>query len=522
MSASEALRRTLIWSAGGSAQPAFADIDEEVLLSALREHRLDTRIWHRLRNSDVAVSPRFRGEIEARHEGDLRRVAQHISLFGRLRDALRTVAGTGQVLAVKGFGLYALTGQQEHARHSNDLDVLGASAADVARAALTLISEGYHHHGEEHPYVFAHMRDIEVHTRYVITGFPAGEDQAAYDPAGHTGALWLPTAFTETSVGYADLARDSVTGQVGGVPLPGTEMAVLIRCAHIYVGYAMDPCPLPMATVRLDELAQVIDLTRHATFSPRRFRRIHEEFQADLVVGFVRSLCLEFFGLDPFAPERDEPASPAAVHGWFPQNLWWDGIGAGLPVSLGWNPRELIVRSPDVPDLVTMLGPMRVPVPADGPARVGLIGAAATPGARFIALNHHKELAFAEAEFEFLPHALRTVVRLPRTTDDEMSAIGVASRDSRVELFFKPREPVAEFSDWSVEQLPAGLVTSTARVEGERHILVLELPWRMFGYDDPPGRGEQVLVAVRARQQVRPWAEVTSGLLFPACLVRAE
>jgi hypothetical protein len=517
----DALRRTLLWAAGGTGAPAFADVDESVLLEALRLHRLDSRMWHRILSSAVPASPTLRAEVRARHQRNMDRTAEQITRFATLREALRAMTGADQVLPLKGFGLYALTGREEHVRFSADLDVIGASAADVAKAALTVTNEGYHHHGEEHPYVFAHMRNFEVHARYVITGFPAGEDRAAYDPALHRQALLLPKAFTESTVTYDDLAGDVVTG-TQGARVPIAEMALLIRCAHIYVGYAMDPRPLPVATVRLDELAPVNDLVNHPAFSPRRFTEICRRFRADLVVGFAGRLCREFFGTDPFASSGIHSAPPGGEHDWFPQNLWWDGTGAGFPVWLGWSPQDLIVRGPAVPDLVHHLGPMRVPVGADHTAQVTLLGAGATAGARYIALNHRSELAFAEVRFEFLDRTLRTTVYLPRTPHDQMSAIGVASGDSRVELFFKPREGTAEFSDWSVNRLPAADVSSSAVVEGDRHVLVTELPWAMFGRDRMPERGDSVQLLVRARQQVRPWAEVTAGIIVPVTLVRAE
>lgn len=522
MDSLDALRRTLIWAAGGPGTPAFADIDETVLLDALHRHRLDTRLWHRLELSGVPVPERLHAEVKARHQRNMERTLEQIERFGRLREAMRSLTGTDQVLPLKGFGLYTLTGREEHVRFSADLDVLGAEAADVAKAALTVTNEGYHHHGEEHPYVFAHMRNFEVHSRYVITGFPAGLNRAEFDPAQHQHALWLPRAFDEATVRYEDVASDAVRLEQSGMPVPSAEMSLLIRCAHIYVGYAMDPRPLPVATVRLDELAQVIDLVQIPTFDLTRFIDICQRFRAGLVVGFTRRLCRELLGVELFSPAEGDSPLPGDEHDWFPQNLWWDGIGAGLPVSLGWNPQDLVVRGAGVPELIDMLGPMRVPVGADRSAQVTLCGTHPTPDVRFIALNHHDELRFAAVEFELQDRALRTTVSLPRTPSDQMSAIGLASGDSRVELFFKPREGMAEFSDWSVHRLPDGQISSSAREDGDRHVLVIDLPWEMFGRDRGPERGESIPLLVRARQQVRPWGDVVAGVIFPAVLVRAE
>jgi hypothetical protein len=522
MDSFDALRRTLIWAASGVGSPAFEEVDDAALLDALLRHRLDSRLLHRIRLSGTSAPPPLRAELLARHQRNLTRAGEQIAIFSQLREALRTITGRDQVLPLKGFGLYLMTGREEHVRFSADVDVIGASSADVTKAALSLTNEGYHFHGEEHPYVFAHMRDFEVHARYVITGFPAGEDRAAYDPARHRHILRLPKAFTETTVSYDDLARDMVTAGAAATPVPSAEMALLIRCAHIYVGYAMDPRPLPVATVRLEELVQVNDLIQHPSFSPRRFREIGRRFQAGLVVGFAARLCREFFGQDPFELSGAYSASPDGEHDWFPQNLWWDGIGAGFPVCLGWSPRDLIVRGPAVADLVDTLGPMRVRVGADHATRVTLLGAQPAAGPRYIALNHRDQLKFAEVKFELRERTLRTTVYLPPTPLDQMSAIGVASGDSRVELFFKPRESVAEFSDWSVNRLPHDQMSSSARTEGGRHVLVTDLPWAMFGRDRMPERGESVHLLVRARQQVRPWADVVAGIIVPVALVRAD
>ncbi|HUN36804.1 MAG TPA: nucleotidyltransferase family protein [Trebonia sp.] len=518
----EALRRTLIWAASGIGSPAFEEVDEGSLAEAVRLHRLDSRLWHRIQSLGTAAPPQLAAELLARHQLIKAKTSGQIARFAQLREVLRSATGSEEVLPLKGFGLYVLTGREEHLRYSGDVDLLGASPADLVKAALTLADDGYHFHGEEHPYVYAHMTEFEVHARYVITGFPTGEDPADYDPARHREVLRLPRAFTETTVTYGDLADSMNCDGVQATPVPGPEMAMLIRCAHIYVGYAMDPRPLPAATVRLDELAQVRDLARHPSFDVQQFAKICEKFRASLVVGFVRRLCRDLFGADPFEPASGHGGLPEIEHDWFPQNLWWDGIGAGFPVWLGWSPQDLIVRGSAVPSLVQSLGAMRVPVGSDHSARVTLLGARPTEGARYIGLSHREELDFAEVGFTLTRDALRTTVFLPLTPLDQMSGIGVASGDSRVELFFKPREGSAEFSDWSVSRWPPEQLSSSARVDGDRHVLTIELPWTVFGRDRMPERGESVDLLVRARQQVRPWADVTAGLIFPVNLVRAD
>jgi Uncharacterised nucleotidyltransferase len=170
MDSLDALRRTLIWVASGTGSAAFDGIDDVALFDAIHKHRLDSRLWYRLDQDETLVPRRLHDRIRARHQENLARTREQVAMYGQLRDALIAATGAGHVLPLKGFGLYALTGRDEHIRYSADVDVIGAHAPDVVTAALTVTEEGYHHHGEEHPYVFAHMGQIEVHGRYVITG----------------------------------------------------------------------------------------------------------------------------------------------------------------------------------------------------------------------------------------------------------------------------------------------------------------------------------------------------------------
>lgn len=116
------------------------------------------------------------------------------------------------------------------------------------------------------------MRDVEVHTRYLVTGFPRDKPSGEYDVSVGSPVMRISSPFSVTAVDYATVVKNLVDTPLGPVPKP--ELALLIRCAHIYVGFAMDPYPLPVATVRLDELAQVMDLIALDSFSAAEHHRV--------------------------------------------------------------------------------------------------------------------------------------------------------------------------------------------------------------------------------------------------------
>lgn len=509
-----ALLDTLLWAAGAPRTPRFAEVDEERLLHALLRHRLETRLLFRARAEGITVPPAVLEEVTRRHTHYVEVVDEQIRTFRRLQVELERLSPGEKVLPIKGFGLYALTGREEHIRYSWDVDVMGTDPAAVVEAARTITEEGYHFHGEDHPYVYAHMDGIEVHTRYLVTSFPKGVGPEGLDPQLNPGVLRLQEPFVAAPLTYPDLAANLAVDADLPVEVPRAEMALLIRLAHIYVGYAIETRPFPYATVRLEELCQVRELAALPGFDPEVFRGLIERHHGHVVLGFARHLCRELFGSDPF-----EDAGHAAVLErldveWFPQNLWWDGIDAGFPTRLGWTPEDLVVRTEEWPDLVDELGAWELAVDADGRCSATTRDRD-VPGARWIEHAFHGGLEAVDVDLALGEQGLRTTVRLPASGDDSMSAIGLACAETRVELFFKPRESQAEFSDYSFVPEPGKDMTSQARVDGDRHVLVVDLPWSAFGRTGAPAAGDTLRLVVRARRQVRPWNEVTGGVVLP-------
>jgi hypothetical protein len=516
MSDVEALRDTLIWAASGKGTPAFEQINEKRLIDGIRRHRLEARLLDRVRRTGRKLPASVEDPLVERHRSNVQLMREQIDLYARLRTALAEVAPHVGVAPVKGFGLFALTGDEKHTRFSFDLDVIGGDPASVAQAARLLGDKGYHHHGEDHPYVYAHMDLVEVHSRYLVTGFPADALAEDYEVATQPGVMRLQQPFSVSSIEYADVAKNLVDSPAGPVLAP--EMAAIIRCAHIYVGYAMDPDPLPVATVRLDELCQLSDLVALESFDADRFQALARKFDADLVVSFARTLCQELFGTDPFEAAGKADRIGPVTRSWYPQNLWWDGIGAGFPVRLDWSPRELVARSESRPDLVRSLSPTVVQVGPEGRARVSMLSTAPDEASRYFWHRFNGGIDPVEVEFVLSDNGLRTVVTLPAASDEQMSAVGVASGETRVELFFKPRDGKSEFADYSFNPLPDRTAGGRGVVTGKSDVLTVDLPWTAFGRNGRPAAADTVPVILRVRQQDLPWHDIAGAAVAPLML----
>lgn len=513
MSSLEEIRDALLWAAGAPGEPQWESLDVDETMIALRAHRLEGRLLSRARVQGVSLPPALDDRVRAEHHGIVARVHGQMALFRTVRDSVRDADGRPGLVPVKGFSLYALTQRPEHAAYSGDVDVLGADPHAIATAIEATGGVGYHFHGEEHPYVFAHMDDFEVHTRYIITGMPRSATLAVGSGPGR-GTVEIDVPFSITSVWYddiTDLLAPGV-GEAEGIDVLCPELAILIRCAHVYVGFAMNTQPKPYATVPLEELAQMRDYLQWDAFDAERFLELHERYDAGLVTDFARRLHLDLLGEDPYAKVF---GSDAPIRESFPRNLWWDGIDAGFPVDLPWDARSLVAASADQVDLADFLGPSEVALDPAGSATVSFDMPDPDDARPYVFHRYGGGLAFVHLTLAETPDGLRTTVHLPPVADGDMAAIGWETGSFRYELFYRPREGTHDFADYSSDRAaePPRVESCTSGPEGVA--LTMHLPWAALGRSGPLRGGAALPVTFRARTQERPWGIARGGLVAP-------
>lgn len=520
MTRTERVLHALLWATGAPGELVVEDGDEPLLLEALAEHRLDARLIGRARRDGIRLAPSLEAAVVARDADNLDRVHEQIALFRAVRGRLDQADPRVRLLPMKGFGLYALTGDREHAPFSWDVDVIGADPRAVAAAVEESDGSGYHFHGEEHPYVFAHMDDLEVHMHYVVTSIDRGLRAEDVDVVATTGVFEVRTPFSVSLITHDEMLQHTRAGvgAAAGLEVLAPEMAVLVRLAHLYVGYAMSPQPLPVATIRLEELAQLRDYLALPSFDAARFLELYERHDAWLVTGFARRLMLDLLDVDPFAPIVD-----AEVPAWFPSNLWWDGSGAGFPLQIPWNAHDLVLCPATHPDLVDVLGPSVVRVPADGGAvTVSMLEADAADAApRYVHHAYHGGLAGVRVTLREDGDGVDAVATFPPVDDDQMVAVGWASGDYRYEVFFRPAGGTHELEDYSAVPAPEGQrpTVRSCRSGPEGVEIAVRLPWASLAGGQPSGQDATRLL-FRGRVQRRPWGEVAGGVVLPLHLTR--
>ena len=530
----EALRAALIWAAGGKEEfPGHKVLEEEEFCRAVERHRLEVRLLDKLRSAMNMLPENWVERLNRRRRDIEQRVRSQADLCAHIGQELQRTDPEHDLIVLKGFELYAHSGLGKHLRYSGDVDIIGYDPELVACAALKAMGDGVDLLRLEHSHEYANllagqhqpnMQVADVHFRYNITGFRPLLDEQQYMPAGQQGKWMVEDRFSIRSITYSEMEEFAVHRQIGTVPVTvlSPELSVIIRCAHMYIDYLISPFPLPVGTIRLDELAAVTDLASLPGFDAGRFAAAIQRFDAQLVVAFARKLGMDLLGGDPFHGLPECSAEEGTAPEWFPGNLWWDGIDEGIPVNLGWFPRNLVVRAADYLDMTEFLGAAPVYIDTTGHARTTVLAGGSDEAGRIIYRARPGYHFDAAIEFTVGPEVLELEISLPATPADRMSAIAISSGEWRYELFFKPGGNHVEFKDYSVPAKLGDTCSADCSVIGSRQLMRLVFPWQALGREGPPTAADSMPFLFKAKQQDRNWGAVRGIMVAPVNLVASD
>jgi hypothetical protein len=515
----EALRRALFWAAGrpGEQPP---EVDEDALFAALDEHRLDGRF---LRRVSTATAPAFSADlvtaVRDRHVQVTRRVDVQVDTARQLASDARAAASDDELLLLKGFSLYALTGDRLTMRRSGDLDVM---AADLDGFVARALAAGYQTLGEPDQlaeYAVLHHPDhgpVDLHSYFPVTHVPAGLPPSQYDAGANTGRWQQSAPFLVHKLRHADLREHrsrSVAPPLEPLAILGPEMLALVYASHFFADYIMNLLPLPVATVRLDEVATIVDLTRLPSFRPHVLDALAEHYDGQHVLAMAARLARELLGIDLFAGTACLDGTDAVS---FPRDLWWDGVD-GFPVDLGWDAGETAVRDTGMSVLLNRLGANATPVRPLGPsARIGALTGRPTDAGRYV-YRRVAGCGFAvECDVAAGAHTLDLTVRMPGAGPDEMSGLSLNFGDHRFEFFYKPAIGHFRADDYSNLLSADNGIVSDARTADGHDVFTVSIPWKTLG--DPLQAAAPVPLLLGARQQKREWGRMTGGAILPLFL----
>jgi hypothetical protein len=507
----DALRETLLWAAGHpTARFTLQPDQHETFLLAAKYHRLSGRLLRRLRSQPPEVTPQLVREAERLHEHTTTDTRKKIDLAARLGQAMRDDGRADGLILLKGFTLYALTGDPLTQRLMGDLDVNAADLdgfVDVARRLGFELVRPLNHLAEYAVLFSPADGFVELHSRFDVTSLPEGVTRDDFDPRVHDGVWEQRQHFRVRYIEHRDFQASLATSSVVAdtVRPLGAEMAALMCAAHLFKNFLRYPYPPPFATLPLDEIATFVDLCRLPAFEASRFATLAGAFDGQTAVAFTRALARDLLGGDPIQGEE-----PGRL---FPVNLWWDGVdGGGFPVDVGWDPRQLVYRD----------WPMRHVVEALGPTELSASGAEQTHAFRLLDGDHggatryifrkDRDSTFVvDCRLSIGARGLRLRLAMPRVRDDRMVAIAVCFDDYRYEIFHNCRMRDA-FTDYSITKDAAGDVTVDRSSSPDADVVELTLPSRIVESCRTDGCMYGFIVI---REQVREWARMTAGAAVP-------
>jgi hypothetical protein len=353
----------LIWAAGGP-PPREPVYDETRLLPAVAAHHLEIRLERRLAadRPDWATAKLIDGVTSLADEVR----ATTGRLYAALAEVLANVGEAERPLLGKGFSYRLLTGQDHMLTRSSDLDLF---SQDLPGLRDSLVKLGYvvdHKSPPEpfgrrvgHEYAKLNRGDIEIdlHSRFPAWRYPETvADHRSTSPADNPGAWSCVNDMVGGEVTVDGLFADRVERPgFDGAPVPvlGPEMAVVISCCHIFANYLTE-FPSDFSTIRLGELANMVELTSAPDFDWDHFAGITVEHDASDAVAYVFALAEHWLGITWRPPANARRAGRAVP----PRALWFARGDGTFLVSTEdvETPEDVVIRSTSTADLLRHLG----------------------------------------------------------------------------------------------------------------------------------------------------------------------
>ncbi len=507
-----ALRDALLWAAGNDASPFTLRPDQyDTFLEAVRLHRLVGRLLRRLQGDPQAVTPQLVDEAVRIHEAIKADTYQKIDLADRLGKAVRAAGRDEYLVLLKGFTLYALTGDPLTLRTMGDLDVIVSDLdgfVDIAKRMGFQIVRRLDHLAEYAVLNSSSDGIVELHSRFDVTSLPPGLSHKDLDPGLHVGVWEQHQHFCVRYLRHADFKEYiGVSSVVPDTVRPlGAEMAALVNASHMFKNFLRCPYPLPVATIPLDEIATFVDLCRLPSFDASRFAQLVDDFEGQTAVSFSRALAKELLGADQLPGDPHDRL--------FPVNLWWDGLdGGGFPVDVGWDPRQLVYRDEQIRNLVETVG--LIEVSGSGPsytASFTLLDPDSEANATRYIFRKDRDSTFAvDCTMSVSSSELLLRITLPSVPDDRMVAVAVCFEDYRYEIFLNcsARE---WFNDYSIRRDAEREVAIDRYAAGDTDVIELRLPSRVVEDCGTDGFMYGFMVI---REQVQEWSRMTAGAAVP-------
>ena len=208
------------------------------------------------------------------------------------------------IIFLKGFGAYALTGDEARRRPVGDFDVIAPDSAESYETLLANNFYGKRHFTHEYGKLSDGAATIDLHDYFPVRGYPAtgwNADAVTALPETFTRHELpdLSPDFAESAIRYADLlaySRRGVAPGTEGLTFPAPEMACLLLRAHAFrdatvtLHYMADE-----SLLCLGELADADALARLPDFDAALFAELVSRFNGADSVSWTARQIMRFF-----------------------------------------------------------------------------------------------------------------------------------------------------------------------------------------------------------------------------------
>ncbi len=298
----------LKWAAGAiTPLPRLDNVDQDLILECVREHRLEGRLLRRLKSETQPwAGQALLNELEARQSTSERRVKLQIESMKEIHCDYSLSGQT--VIAIKGYTAYFLLGELAALRASWDVDILCSNTSGM-RETLTRLGYEWRpnesvdeHHGS--PRAYGRDLDVDTYDFIPVWRYPKEATVENLDPRLNPGVWDQVTHPLHSEISVADLLEYSVIGrgpEAGSLIVPDPAMAILIVCTHLFADF-LRRFPRRLATLPLVHLAEICELSKHPSFDQQRFASLVRRFNALESVEFASRLLTSAMGYNPLSP----------------------------------------------------------------------------------------------------------------------------------------------------------------------------------------------------------------------------
>ena len=497
------MRRILKWAAGSPADVSdLNNVDEDRLLVLAANHHLERRLFSRLRRD----KPRWgRRSLSTRAwvycQRALEQMQRHSAALREITGAC-TKANQPPPILLKGFSLYALTGDSDHLRYSMDMDLLGEDPVQFLIVLRTLgytevvnTSLGPH----EHAVIERDGVRVEVHSHFPVQSYPESVAPLDYIPEDHPGIWWQPeyqNNLPHAELTYQNLMDASTSGaapEADGLMTLAPHMMALLLCAHTFRNI------IEGHRFRLSEIADIQALVRHPAFDQRRFRDVVDEFNGQDAVHMTNHLGKCCLGVQLLPQETN-------------REKWDTGqrLLQALGYWVGWRSFEEILLPLESGDLFARLGANAVTASTSGvPASYSVVGAGVgEPITRLIVPASQKRLLPFEFSITSAEEAITFDLLLPKALANSDQGYHIRFDDE-----YSTHIISSDIRDGGAKYTHPDQTSFHSLEEGYR--LQVSIPWRLLPRPTAEGAIPLILSVVLDHFQGQQWLRADPSVRVP-------